>query len=103
MTVDDRPRHGCYLRPTVLSEEAVRLSNSVRYGMSATLSTSDQATLFESLSSLEAGMVHVNRPGVDASAQLPHLGAKDSRLGAPECSPDTGNFSTELRTVCIRY
>jgi aldehyde dehydrogenase (NAD+) len=31
------------------------------------------------------------------------MGAKASQLGAPECSPDTWNFYTDLRSACIRY
>src|SRR5699024_1679476 len=78
-------------------DEAIRIANSVRYGMSATVFTTDPARIFESLTDLDAGMLHVNRPGVGAYAHLPHMGAKASQLGAPECSPDTWNFYTELR------
>ena len=84
-------------------DEAVAISNSVRYGMSATVFTADPARIFESLSLLDAGMLHVNRPGVGAYAHLPHMGTKASQLGAPECSPDTWDFYTDLRSACIRY
>ena len=84
-------------------DEAVELSNSVRYGMSATLFTQDPARIFESLDLLDAGMLHVNRPGVGAYAHLPHMGVKASQLGAPECSPETWAFYTDLRSACIRY
>ncbi len=84
-------------------DHAVQLSNSVRYGMSATIFTADQASMFQALNVFDAGMLHVNRPGVGAYAHLPHLGAKASQLGAPECSPDTWNFYTDLRSACIRY
>ena len=84
-------------------DEAVEISNSVRYGMSATVFTQDPARIFESLDRLDAGMLHVNRPGVGAYAHLPHMGAKASQLGAPECSPETWAFYTDLRSACIRY
>jgi alpha-ketoglutaric semialdehyde dehydrogenase len=48
-------------------------------------------------------MLHVNRPGVGAYAHLPHVGAKASQLGAPECSPDVWDFYTDLRSACIKY
>lgn len=120
---------GYYVEPTVLSEvgwdtelaqeeifgpvlavidcdgfdDAVRIANSVRYGMSATIFTADQGSMFQALNVLDAGMLHVNRPGVGAYAHLPHMGAKASQLGAPECSPDTWAFYTDLRSACVRY
>ena len=126
---DGRPLDGYYVQPTVLTDvpadselaqeeifgpvlavidcdgfdDAVEISNSVKYGMSATIFTADQASMFQALNVLDAGMLHVNRPGVGAYAHLPHMGAKASQLGAPECSPDTWNFYTDLRSACIRY
>lgn len=84
-------------------EDAMRISNSVRYGMSGTIFTRDPSLIFQALQDFQAGMLHVNRPGVGAYAHLPHMGAKASQLGAPECSPEVWNFYTELRSACIRY
>jgi alpha-ketoglutaric semialdehyde dehydrogenase len=84
-------------------DDAMRISNSVRYGMSGTIFTRDPALMFQALQDFQAGMLHVNRPGVGAYAHLPHMGAKASQLGAPECSPEVWNFYTDLRSVCIRY
>ncbi|GAB3838801.1 aldehyde dehydrogenase family protein [Kribbella italica] len=83
--------------------DAMRISNSVRYGMSGTIFTQNPALMFQALQDFEAGMLHVNRPGVGAYAHLPHMGAKASQLGAPECSPDVWNFYTDLRSACIAY
>ena len=84
-------------------DDAMRISNSVRYGMSGTIFTQNPALMFQALNDFEAGMLHVNRPGVGAYAHLPHMGAKASQLGAPECSPDVWNFYTDLRSACIKY
>ena len=84
-------------------EDAMRISNSVKYGMSGTIFTQDPSLMFQALQDFEAGMLHVNRPGVGAYSHLPHMGAKASQLGAPECSPDVWNFYTDLRSACIRY
>ena len=84
-------------------DDAMRISNSVRYGMSGTIFTRDPALIFQALQDFQAGMLHVNRPGVGAYAHLPHMGAKASQLGAPECSPDVWNFYTDLRSACIAY
>lgn len=84
-------------------DDAMRISNSVKYGMSGTIFTQNPSLMFQALQDFEAGMLHVNRPGVGAYSHLPHMGAKASQLGAPECSPDVWNFYTDLRTACIRY
>ncbi|WSR03826.1 aldehyde dehydrogenase family protein [Streptomyces sp. NBC_01210] len=98
---------GCYVAPTVISdvawdselaqeevfgpvlsvieadgfEDALRIANSVRYGMSGTVFTASQTRAFEAVDRLEAGMLHVNRPGVGAYAHLPHVGARRPSMG----------------------
>ena len=121
------PGNGYYLRPTVLYnvrpesrlareevfgpvlavitcadfEDGIRIANSVEYGMSAAVFTRDTGRMFESIERLDAGMLHVNRPGVGAYAHLPHVGTKQSQLGPPECSPQAFDFYTEWRSACI--
>ena len=128
-TAETLDRPGYFVQPTILTEvawdselaqeevfgpvlsmidcdgydDAMRISNSVRYGMSGTIFTQDPALIFQALQDFQAGMLHVNRPGVGAYSHLPHMGAKASQLGAPECSPDVWNFYTELRSACIKY
>ncbi|GAB3488919.1 aldehyde dehydrogenase family protein [Nocardiopsis coralliicola] len=84
-------------------DEALEIANGVRYGMSGTVFTADPARIFEALDRFEAGMLHVNRPGVGAYAHLPHGGSKMSQYGAPECSPQVWDFYTEWRSACISY
>lgn len=84
-------------------EDGLRLVNSVRYGMAAAIFTSSPVFMFQALDQLEAGMLHVNRPGVGAYPHMPHLGMKESQYGPPECSPQVWDFYTEWRTACIQY
>jgi len=84
-------------------DEAMQISNSVKYGMSGTIFTQSPSRAFEALERFEAGMLHVNRPGVGAYAHLPHMGAKASQFGAPECSPQVWDFYTDWRSACISY
>lgn len=84
-------------------DDALRIANSVRYGMSATLFTGDLSRAMEAIGRFEAGMLHVNRPGVGAYAHLPHVGTKLSQYGPPECSPEVWDFYTEWRSACISY
>lgn len=120
---------GCYVQPTVIRDvpwdselaqeevfgpvlavvdadgfdDAMRISNSVKYGMSGTIFTASQSRAFEAIERFEAGMLHVNRPGVGAYAHLPHVGAKASQYGPPECSPQVWDFYTEWHSACISY
>ncbi|WP_419998809.1 aldehyde dehydrogenase family protein [Streptomyces boninensis] len=84
-------------------EDAMRIANSVKYGMSGTIFTGSQSLAMQALQDFQAGMLHVNRPGTGAYAHLPHMGTKASQLGAPECSPEVWDFYTDLRSACIRY
>ncbi|MFI1769322.1 aldehyde dehydrogenase family protein [Streptomyces sp. NPDC020800] len=84
-------------------DDAMRISNSVRYGMSGTIFTQDPSRIFQALNRFEAGMLHVNRPGVGAYAHLPHIGSKASQYGPAECSPEVFDFYTEWKSACISY
>jgi len=84
-------------------DDAMRISNSVKYGMSGTIFTQNQSRAFEALDRFEAGMLHVNRPGVGAYAHLPHMGVKASQFGPPECSPQVWDFYTDWKSACISY
>ncbi|MFI5665140.1 aldehyde dehydrogenase family protein [Streptomyces sp. NPDC051684] len=128
---EERPdlAEGCYVQPTVIRDvpwdaelaqeevfgpvlavvdaedfdDALRIANSVKYGMSGTVFTASQARAFEALERFEAGMLHVNRPGVGAYAHLPHIGDKASQYGPPECSPEVFDFYTAWHSACISY
>jgi aldehyde dehydrogenase (NAD+) len=83
-------------------EDAIRIANDVEYGMSAAIFTRDLARIHDALRRLDAGMLHVNRPGTGAYPHLPHGGTKASQYGPPECSAETFDFYTELRSACVR-
>lgn len=84
-------------------DHAMQISNSVKYGMSGTIFTQNRAHIFDALDQFEAGMLHVNRPGVGAWPHMPHMGAKLSQYGPPECSPETWDFYTEWRSACVAF
>ncbi|KQV19536.1 MULTISPECIES: aldehyde dehydrogenase [unclassified Kitasatospora] len=84
-------------------DDGLRIVNSVRYGMAAAVFTADASLAFEALERVDAGMLHVNRPGVGAYPHMPHIGTKQSQYGPAECSPQVWDFYTEWRTACIRY
>jgi aldehyde dehydrogenase (NAD+) len=84
-------------------DDAMAIANSVRYGMSGTIFTRDMARAHDALRDFEAGMLHVNRPGVGGWPHLPHMGSKLSQYGPPECSPEQWDFYTEWRSACISF
>nr|AGZ94194.1 aldehyde dehydrogenase [Streptomyces sp. MMG1121] len=84
-------------------DDGLRIVNSVRYGMAAAVFTRNPSLALEALDRVEAGMLHVNRPGVGAYPHMPHIGAKESQYGPAECSPQVWDFYTQWRTACISY
>ncbi|KZC95516.1 MULTISPECIES: aldehyde dehydrogenase family protein [Clavibacter] len=82
-------------------EEAIAIGNSVEYGMSAAIFTSDIRSVGRFVAETEAGMLHVNRAGTGAFPHMAHTGAKSSQFGPAECSEEGLGFFLETRTVTI--
>ena len=83
------------------ADAAIQIANDVRYGLVASVFTSDLGEALRLTRRLEAGMVRVNAPtsGVDFNA--PFGGAKDSSYGPREQGQAARAFYTESRTVLI--
>jgi acyl-CoA reductase-like NAD-dependent aldehyde dehydrogenase len=83
------------------AEEAISVGNAVRYGLVASVFTSDLGQALRLSRRIEAGMVRVNAPtsGVDFNA--PFGGAKDSSYGPREQGQAARAFYTESRTILI--
>ncbi len=84
-------------------DEAIAIANSVRYGLTASIFTRDVARVFRFTEKTEAGMVHVNRPGVGGYSHTPFGGIKESGYGGREVSDEVLDFYTETRMVYINY
>jgi len=84
-------------------EEAMRVANSVRYGLSSSLYSNDSAKIFEFIDKIETGITHVNSPTVGGEAQLPFGGMKATGVGIREMGRVAIDFYTELKTVYIDY
>jgi aldehyde dehydrogenase (NAD+) len=84
-------------------EEAIGFANSVEYGLTSSIFTSDINAVMQFVEEIEAGMVHVNEPTVGGEAQLPFGGTKATGVGERELSTEGLNFFTELKTVFINY
>jgi len=84
-------------------EEALRVANSVSYGLSSSIYTNDAAKIFEFVDRVETGITHVNLPTVASEAHLPFGGVKGTGVGLREMGRVAIDFYTELKTVYIDY
>ena len=84
-------------------EEAMRAANSVRYGLSASIFTSDAARVFHFVDEIETGIVHINSGTPGGEAQLPFGGSKATGVGPREQGTTAIEFFTEIKTVYVDY
>jgi alpha-ketoglutaric semialdehyde dehydrogenase len=84
-------------------DEALKFANSVEYGLTTSIFTSDITSVMKFVEDVEVGMVHVNEPTVGGEAQLPFGGTKSTGVGEREMSEEGLNFFTEIKTVFINY
>jgi aldehyde dehydrogenase (NAD+) len=84
-------------------EAALRAANGVRFGLSASIYTSDVASMFRFVDRLEAGIVHVNSPTVGGEAHIPFGGMKATGVGLREMGRVAIDFYTELKVVYVDY
>jgi aldehyde dehydrogenase (NAD+) len=121
-------RHGFYYAPTVFDrvpsdsplateeifgpvlpvlrvadmDEAVAIANGTRYGLAASVFTSELHCIHEFIARVKAGMIHVNH-GTASQAHVPFGGVKDSGQGAYSIGPTAREFYTNAKTVYVRW
>jgi methylmalonic acid semialdehyde dehydrogenase len=84
-------------------EEAMAAANSVRYGLSSSIFTTDVTRVFRFVDEIEAGIVHINSGTPGGEAQLPFGGTKDTGVGPREQGAQAVEFFTELKAVYVDY
>jgi aldehyde dehydrogenase (NAD+) len=84
-------------------DEALAVTNSVRYGLSSSIYAGDASTIMRYIDRVEVGMVHVNSPTVGGEAQIPFGGIKWSGVGGREMAEEGLEFFTELKSVFFDY
>ena len=84
-------------------EEAIRISNSVKFGLSSSVYTKDLNRAFQYINTVEAGMVHVNAPTLGGEVHLPFGGLKSSGVGQREQGVEAVDFFSEVITVYIDH
>ena len=83
-------------------EDAMRLANGVRFGLSASIITSSLNSTFRYIREIEAGLITVNLPSAGVEYQLPFGGVKDSSTGYREQGSVAIDFYSELATVYLK-
>jgi aldehyde dehydrogenase (NAD+) len=84
-------------------QTALTVANDTRFGLSASVYTSDVAAMFRFVDRLDAGIIHVNSPTVGGEAHIPFGGMKATGVGLREMGRVAIDFYTELKVVYVDY
>jgi aldehyde dehydrogenase (NAD+) len=91
------------IMPVKSLEEAVRVHNSSRYGLSSSIYTRDLQKAFTAIQELEAGITYINSPTIGAETHLPFGGVKDTGNGHREAGSQVLDIFSEWKAVYIDY
>jgi aldehyde dehydrogenase (NAD+) len=83
--------------------EALRVANSVKFGLASSIYTNDAARIFEFIDRIDTGITHVNVPTITSEMQLPFGGMKGTGVGLREMGRVAIDFYTELKAVYVDY
>ncbi|MGB0036674.1 MAG: aldehyde dehydrogenase family protein [Candidatus Acidiferrales bacterium] len=84
-------------------EEALHVANSVRFGLTSSIYSTDSNRIFDFIDKIETGMTHVNSPTVGGEAHVPFGGTKATGIGPREVGHAALDFYTETKVVYIDY
>ena len=84
-------------------EEAVRVANDVRYGLSSSIFTRDVNRAFRAMRDLDTGITYVNAGTIGAEVHLPFGGTKDTGNGHREAGQAALDVFTEWKSVYVDY
>ncbi len=84
-------------------EEAVRINNGVKYGLSSSLYTRDTNLAFRAMAELDNGITYVNAPTIGAEAHLPFGGVKQTGNGHREGGWEVYEFYSETKVCYVDY
>ncbi len=84
-------------------DEAIRVSNGVRYGLSSAVYTRDAQAAFRALEQLDNGITYINAPTIGAEAHLPFGGVKQTGNGHREGGWEVYEFYSETKVGYVDY
>jgi alpha-ketoglutaric semialdehyde dehydrogenase len=84
-------------------DEAIRVSNGIKYGLSSSIFTRDVNTAFRAMRDLQAGITYVNAGTIGAEVHLPFGGTKDTGNGHREAGQAALDVFTEWKSIYVDY
>ena len=84
-------------------EDAIKVNNEVKYGLSSALYTRDVHRAFRAMEELENGITYINAPTIGAEAHLPFGGVKQTGNGHREGGWEVFEFYSETKVNYIDY
>jgi len=84
-------------------DEAIRVSNGIRFGLSSSIYTRDVNRAFRAMRDLEAGITYINAGTTGAEVHLPFGGTKDTGNGHREAGQAALDVFTEWKSIYVDY
>jgi aldehyde dehydrogenase (NAD+) len=84
-------------------DEAIRVSNGIRYGLSSSIFTRDVNKAFRAMRDLQAGITYINAGTIGAEVHLPFGGTKDTGNGHREAGLAALDVFTEWKSIYVDY
>jgi betaine-aldehyde dehydrogenase len=84
-------------------DEAISVSNGIKYGLSSSIFTRDVNAAFRAMRDLEAGITYVNAGTIGAEVHLPFGGTKDTGNGHREAGQAALDVFTEWKSIYVDY
>lgn len=84
-------------------DEAIRINNEVKYGLSSAVYTRDVRASFRAFAELDNGITYVNAPTIGAEAHLPFGGVKQTGNGHREGGWEVYEFYSETKVCYLDY
>jgi aldehyde dehydrogenase (NAD+) len=84
-------------------DEAIRVANGIRYGLSSSIFTRDVNKAFRAMRDLQAGITYINAGTIGAEVHLPFGGTKDTGNGHREAGQAALDVFTEWKSIYVDY
>jgi aldehyde dehydrogenase (NAD+) len=89
--------------PVKSYDEAVRVANGIRYGLSSSIFTRDVNRAFRAMRDLQAGITYVNAGTTGAEVHLPFGGTEGTGNGHREAGQAALDVFTEWKSIYVDY
>ena len=84
-------------------DEAISVSNGIKYGLSSSIFTRDVNKAFRAMRDIVAGITYINAGTTGAEVHLPFGGAKDTGNGHREAGQAALDVFTEWKSIYVDY